>query len=105
MLADFGLGQAMPKRGLGASHYRGGTWNYTAPECLLAKRFGFRADRYSMGAVIWEFIEGMCPYENESELMGKRFISMHVCIRARTSVMLAVFSLPFCRDCPRTRPP
>jgi serine/threonine protein kinase len=43
----------------------GGTWAWSAPECLLGLRWTSAADIYSFGVVLWELVTGEIPFRGD----------------------------------------
>lgn len=70
VLMDFGLIHRFAgKKGreiLDAGQIEFGTWEYMAPEILLGELPDARADLYSLGCIMYEFIFGHVPFEGDS---------------------------------------
>lgn len=73
-VADFGLSQLKDD-----IQFAGGTLHYMAPEVLLGEDFDEKADVYSFGLVLWEFMSETVPWNNV--LVKFEDFKEHVAIR------------------------
>src|SRR5262245_32430104 len=68
-ILDFGVAKLAPESGKSPLTKVGavlGTLDYMAPEQALGQEVDQRADLYALGAVLYEMLSGVCPYEGES---------------------------------------
>ncbi len=77
-LIDFAIAQRLRKGGLsklfgGKSRTVAGTRSYMSPEQILNKRLDERADIYSFGCLLFEFLSGKLPFTGSTpeELLSK----------------------------------
>jgi serine/threonine protein kinase len=66
---DFGVAKLAPESGKSPLTKVGavlGTLDYMAPEQALGQEVDSRADLYALGAVLYEMLSGVCPYDGES---------------------------------------
>ncbi|HPQ40912.1 MAG TPA: protein kinase, partial [bacterium] len=70
VLMDFGLihrfAGKMGRESLDSGQIEFGTWEYMAPEILLGELPDARADLYSVGCILYEFIFGHVPFEGHT---------------------------------------
>ena len=76
MLADFGIARQVGDiSGLTATNMVMGTTAYAAPEQLLGKDIGGRADQYALGCTAFHLLTGAAPYDNSNAAV---VISQHL---------------------------
>ena len=65
-LADFGLSHVRRRRDESMNGYHGvaGTPSYIAPEVLMGREYGVKADVYSLGVLINEMLATVAPYDD-----------------------------------------
>ncbi|HTQ30371.1 MAG TPA: serine/threonine-protein kinase [Opitutaceae bacterium] len=70
-LIDFGLARAAESRRLTFAGFTSvlGTPDYIAPEQVMGKRGDHRSDIYSLGAILYEMVTGVPPFEGEHPLV------------------------------------
>ena len=66
-LLDLGFARRRSESGTVADRCVMGTWNYLAPECLVAAAAAdIRSDIYSLGAVLFQILAGRLPLEGDT---------------------------------------
>jgi serine/threonine protein kinase len=87
----------------------GGTWAWSAPECILGLKWTSAADMYSFGVVLWELATGEIPIRGDmrevnvpEECPPEVAEIMHACwrfdvsLRPTASEILEVIRKPIC---------
>ncbi len=65
-LADFGFARIIDYQGVADTQC--GTPLYMAPEVSLGKKYGLKADLWSIGCIFYEMVVGSRPYEAATQL-------------------------------------
>jgi serine/threonine protein kinase len=113
-LGDFGVARTM--EGTGSASVRTGTYRYMAPEVFNGRHYGFGADLYSLGLVLyWLLNDGRSPFvpgppqlpsmEDEERARVRRFRGEPLPPPAHGSAALKYIVLRACAYDPRDRFP
>ena len=92
-IADFGFARDVQEAGLAETLC--GSPLYMAPEILQNRRYGVKADLWSVGAVLFELVSGKPPYGGMNHLQLLRNIETK---EARLPPSVAAELSPECRD-------
>ena len=92
-IADFGFARDVQEAGLAETLC--GSPLYMAPEILQNRRYGVKADLWSVGAVLFELVSGKPPYGGMNHLQLLRNIETK---EARLPPAVAAELSPECRD-------
>eukprot|EP00924_Labyrinthula_sp_SR-Ha-C_P013151 maker-scaffold_12-snap-gene-11.18-mRNA-1 protein AED:0.01 eAED:0.01 QI:381/1/1/1/1/1/3/135/593 len=68
-ISDMGLAYKLPESG--EMNGRAGTPGYWAPEVISKRSYGFAADYWSYGVVIYEMLAGICPFSKTNTSMER----------------------------------
>ena len=78
-----------------------GTPDYLAPELLLGTGHGAEVDWWSLGAILYEFVTGVPPFNADSPEVSSQLLSqtvLYACILLRWTVLLALCPSAWCRN-------
>lgn len=65
-LMDFGLARLLTANSRSQASLLAGTLAYMAPEQLKGEKVDFRADLYSLGILLYEFLSGVTPFQGDN---------------------------------------